>query len=868
MEPWTVPITNPFIKTALIMKKYQLLIFAALLASAAVSCTKETAAPEELQQEPATESATSATDPGKGSVVFTARMADSPATHSVIGAADGSGNYQPLWTESDGIIVNGVASTNTEILNGGLSARFTVEGVEDPFVALGPVSKSGNLTYDAENKTYKYLVNGAVSPQGYSTNGGNPTYSPNHAVIAAYSTGSTDLAFRHLTSYIKITVNPALSEDHDNIRYVYVRGGDKGKTAGYWTATYTDADNISIAPTLMSSIITLDCGEEGVAQGTPMIVAIPAYNYSDGLIITIKDVNGNFCSYSLKASAAQFADNAGAIVDFEPVFSPASGTINSAEDWEEFAAAMNSANDFDVYRWVGNGTVKLGSNISGNLTKITRNFSYTLDGQGNTITRSAAEGALFTTVSGSIKNLILDGTVSSTGKLTCALADNLYKGGSISGCTNKMSITVDASDFGRAGGLVGIMYGGTISGCDNRGDITVSADCSSENKANLLAGGIVSQVYASADDFSDNALLENCTNYAAIKAIPAVASNSYGIYFAGVGGIAGWARGNSHAFTFDNCDNEGTVTYSAENVTNTNGSKAYSINAGGIVGIAGDMAPSTAPAWTGSQIATYHGVYSCVEADGVYYMGEDAGIDITLSNCDNSGTVHNCGDNYSTSQSANNKVFTGGIAGSLAGTAAKHASLSYCTNTGTLLTYDRTGEGSSTRPGFCQVAGGLVGYGGYISADHCTVNCTIGNGKRASSSMAGAVGFTERPISFTNCTIWFDGIFTRIPGYNMNVALVAVIPCSYGSNTWAAGNTLYPKPNVTGSEIKNCAIGANVYYGDVSVSDTSDNSSNCATKLSLTLTGGIVRGKGYGSGSLSTDFTRQGNTTLDSAPSL
>ncbi len=841
MEPWTVPITIKSINRVQTMKK-TLFAFAALLAIAAVACQKETAAPEIGQDETQTGIVPGESHDGKGTVIFTARLEEGPATHSVIGAADGSGNYQPLWTESDGIIVNGVASTNTEILNGGLSARFTVEGVEAPFVALGPVSKSGNLTYDAENKTYKYLVNGAVSPQGYSTNGGNPTYSPNHAVIAAYSTGSTDLAFRHLTSYIKITVNPALSEDHDNIRYVYVRGGDKGKTAGYWTATYTDADNISIAPTLMSSIITLDCGEEGVAQGTPMIVAIPAYNYSDGLIITIKDVNGNFCSYSLKASAAQFADNAGAIVDFEPVFSPASGTINSAEDWEEFAAEMNSSNDFDHYRWVGNGTVKLGDDIDAtNLTQIKGRkgiFPYNFDGQGHTITRSTAIGSLFRNVRGTVRNLNLSGSLTTTGTRVAALADTLYNGGSIEYCNNNTSIIANAESYAIIGGIVSIMTGGTISHCNNTAAISVSVDCSTGNQSHLQAAGIVGQVYTGVSKQPcGDVLIEYCNNSGAILGDPICNNSDYGITYASVGGIAAWLRGTAHSYTIDHCENTGSITYSGEHVS-VDGMAYNTVFAGGIAGIAADM--------------------------NTGYLRYNTGLDVTISNCTNTGTVHNCGINVSTGEQNLRHIYTGGIAGSCVGKSSKHASITSCKNKGTLLTYDITGDSSYAYPEYCQVVGGLVGFGGYLDIDDCIVNCTIGNGKRACNSIGGAIGHAIRTFNASNSKIWFTLYFTRISNTNhINSACVAVAPMKYGSTN----NTT--QILLDGSTVSDIGAKGNGFYYNTTTGSKEDDSLNCTKTFTIggASTGQLVRGNPTSTNTETAKVTFSGNNvTLTEAP--
>ena len=76
------------------MKKYYFII-AALFAIAAVSCQKETAAPDEgLNGGETIEPAAPAS--GK-TMVFTASLPEVAASRTQIGAPDGSCDYVPLW---------------------------------------------------------------------------------------------------------------------------------------------------------------------------------------------------------------------------------------------------------------------------------------------------------------------------------------------------------------------------------------------------------------------------------------------------------------------------------------------------------------------------------------------------------------------------------------------------------------------------------------------------------------------------------------------------------------------------------------------------------------------------------------------------
>ena len=157
------------------------------------------------------------------------------------------------------------------------------------------------------------------------------------------------------------------------------------------------------------------------------------------------------------------------------------------------------------------------------------------------------------------------------------------------------------------------------------------------------------------------------------------------------------------------------------------------------------------------------------------------------------------------------------------------------------------------------MAGGLIGYGGFVSLDHCTVNCTIGNGKRQAYAMAAAIGTALRSISVTDCTIWATMYFVRVSNNRMNSAAVAVAPVTFGSAT-------SPAPVLSGSQIKNTKCGAKVYYtSSYPAADGTDDYTQVPTSsTTLNSTNSIVRGNDYST--LSTDFTLEGNSNLTSAP--
>lgn len=781
------------------MKTIKNFILVAFAATSIVACVKEEANNTDFAP--------------KGEVVTFTGSVNSALTKTHIQYEAGleAGEWTTLFTSSDNIVVNGVASTDAKAIEERTKITFSVDGVEAPYFAM---SAAQEPTYNEETKTYTYLVSGAKKPQEYTrvTDKTYTSYQSNTDVLAAYGT-EENLHFRHMSTFYAITVDEN-SPEKANIKTVYVRQGDGTGIAGTWRLKFDEENDYEPSLTLgnATSVIAFDCGDEGLAHGTTMIIGLPAYNYESGLIFTLKDVDGKFASYMVKPEKTMHADNGGVVVPFNPSFNPRAGVINSAKDWNAFAEFVNTnpeeKEDWEIYGWVGDGsnTIKLGADIDDSevdLIPITAEFKYTLDGNGKTITRNNATEALFSKVSGEVKNLTV------AGKLTLSeggapLVDILVDGGKITGCTNAMEVSFDAAAHGNVAGIVRLVYGGTIEGCTNSGTISAKVDVSAANY-NAVVGGIASQIHAS--DYA--VTIKNCKNTVSITLAPVSgSSNGTGMPVCGLGGIAGWIRSGS-SIMIDNCDNSGAITLSAENVVSDRGFIAYSMHVGGVVGL------STPINATGNN----QGLINTPNTTN--------GLNVTFKDCDNTAIVHNCGVNYSTTAQTNTKVFTGGLVGSLLGKEASYAVVDNCSNTGAVYTYDLTESSSSSRPGYCAVAGGLIGFGGYLDIKNTTVNCEVGSGKRPMVAMAGVIGFAERPFDLTDSNIYVSGYFQRFEGYKLNRAVVAVVPVKYNTN--AMGMV----PNIEGSTITNCKIGGYVLSHGTPL--TSDDKSDLSASLTVKL---------------------------------
>ena len=741
-------------------------------------------------------------------VTFTASV-DNALTKTAVYYKDGVESFNTLFTSDDKISVNGVKTEQIAVSDDRKTIEFSVEGVTGPYYAVTATHDKG---YDPETQSYSIQYSGTGAPQKYRTvaDGQYASFWSSADILAACG-DSQNLQFKHMTTFYAITINKADSSLDSNIKSIYIRQGNGGNIAGSWKLSFED-NTPKLTPATLSALIGYDCGEEGVSQDATMIVGLPAYNYEEGLIFTIKDVNGNFASYKVPASKTQHAADGGMIIPFKPAFAPASGTIKTVEDWEAFAAAVNSKNDWDLYRWVGDGTVKLGANIEAeNLTTITKKFPYVFDGCGYTITRTAATRPLFLEVAGEIKNLTLAGSLALTSSGSPFVYE-LRPGAKMTDCTNNMNVTFDFSDATTyVAGFAAVLpttsveadstATTTLANCINNGNLTGATSYSqsaADAPYNVAIGGIIGDVRAGGPTaVAYNIKMQNCTNNGNIRFTPrpsdaasAGGSNlKAAMGLTGIGGVAGTFR-SSKSIELDNCDNTGNITLSAEGMTNKNGMRPYAICLGGVIGCGTNQAGL-----------------------GVTLNGHD----ITLNNCDNSGTLYNCGDNYSPTTRCHNKIYTGGLAGALVGLENNYASLQSCSNTGDVITYDLCSDDNpvpsvvSIRTSYNAVAGGFIGFGGWLNMDGCTVNCQIGNGKRQLVAWGGVIGYTVRPFILNNTTLHLTGYFQRISNYKMNRAVVAVVSKPTADDEIS--------PNVTGSVIS----------GTLTVSSSMKSSSDITT---------------------------------------
>lgn len=823
------------------MKTIRTILFVAFAAISFASCQKELTDPSQTQDTP------------KKYVTFTGMLDDFEAgTKTTMWYQSNLQEGEKLKTyfmEGDYIMVNGCKSTgvNQKVDEGkhGAEIKFVIPFEEGSAEANPPyyaMTASQCKSYDSETHTYTIEVG---KSQTYSRSNSNKfvTHHSQADILAAYTDSEYNaMQFKHMCTFLAITPQEAndvnaieeeVEEAKDSLKTIYVRQGDGGNIAGTWTLKFNEDNVPYLTPSEMTDIITYNCispkwdvSAKGLPLGQVVMIAVPAYDYPDGLLITMKDKKGKFASYKIKE--AKYAGKGGMIIPFNPEYNPGSGVIKNEQDWEDFAAAINSGDDSKLYRWVGNGTVKLGANIEAdNLTSITTKFPYVFDGCGYSIKRNTADQALFSDLTGEIRNLTLDGKLNLTESEGAPFVTNMYAGAKITGCTNNMNVTFALSTHCYVTGFAAVAVRNDtegpelleISNCTNNGEIKGTVDVSAASY-NTAVAGFIADVRSAVGNFDYDVKLVNCKNTAPITLAPiSGTSTTYGMSVCGVAGIIGWCR-DIKSLTLNDCDNSGAITVKADNIESVGGLKACVAAAGGIIGVGSTVGSG--------KISTNGRVYS-------------------LNECDNTATIYNCMVNSSAADDIYNKVYTGGLAGVLIGKADKFATVKSCTNTGNVFTYDICSDDNpkpevvSTSPALCSVVGGFIGVGGNLDLDGCTVDCQIGNGKRPVVAWGGVIGYILKPFKINDMNLKYSGYFQRLSyktSYKYNRAVIGV-PAFVKVNTGTEDEPKYEyEPlDISGSVISGYlkAVGKLMTAGDLKTEGDKTNTKNLVSTLTTPL---------------------------------
>lgn len=393
-------------------------------------------------------------------------------------------------------------------------------------------------------------------------------------------------------------------------------------------------------------------------------------------------------------------------------------------------------------------------------------FAGTLNGNNHSI-KVAAATALFNSVSGSISNLTIEGTVtanleanSSVGHPLATIA--LVSTGNITNCTNKANVIMKSSGVLGApvvAGLVAYQNGGTFTGNTNSGDITLThggvaeASISGFNRKPfcVVAGVVGVLISTTAENCVNNgaikvgctnvpsvkarhyiggvigtpeeAVIKNCTNNGAVTGdfTDAAKSAAKQVWLGGIAGGRNSGVTTADGALIDGCKNYGTCTLVAENSVNN-----Y------LGGITGQSSIEGSAKFTIQKIVNSANYGKLIKKGaGGCRVGGISGGAVTLDNCTNEGEI------------VVEDITAAGAVGGLVGYPTQtHHPITNCKSLGNMT--------STATAAFAM--GGIGGQGGNTnqSWSGCTVNCTISG---QSANLVGMVIGTAKTLSKKTITL-------------------------------------------------------------------------------------------------------------------
>lgn len=693
-----------------------------------------------------------------------AQSADTKTTIS----DNGDKTYSVHWAEGDAIFVNGKTSTDIQIGENKKSAQFILPTVDAPYCAVYPAgvaidyatatSASGNKGEEGYAAAVPAQVTVTVpAVQKYVAN----DIDPNSAIMYAYSeSAEKPLEFKHAMAYLKLTVDGA------TIKTIKVNGNHNEMMSGDFILSYNTTENVFVAKNEANkdkpkgnASVKYECGDAGVADGTPMFIAIPAALYDKGLTLTLVDADNH---YQVVKSTLAFLAESGKVyttkITFESEGNYEDKGIYTVEDWNNFILDLNAGKVSDWVATIGSDTgihimadIESQTNLEASNTTVSlQNIVY---GHGHTITHRPVR-PMFTNIgtAGGILDLTISGDTDTWDNSGWAGIFVTNNEGKIENCINEVNLTLDKREIKtldngkeetiivaagicrtnkgsivncksngkidirvpanpvRIGGIIVYNDGGTIYSCHNNGDISVTGvdkDC--------VVGGVAYAISGKGTG------LENYGNITVDANLTAVRT----IY---IGGVAANAEYNGVSTSFKNCSNSGNLSLTKSGKSAIKGCALAGIVAAinqGTKGTDGKDFTSVESSSNSGKIlfnetetsnaigyAIGGVVGRCVDASGSHY-GATGYYTVIRQSCSNEGVIEAYSSNGSLvtpTISGARETYVGGLAGYVSGyyDSANKVAVSAIVrgvNTGNIFSGSLAGG---------DIVGGLVGGGAYL----------------------------------------------------------------------------------------------------------------------------------------------------------
>ena len=229
----------------------------------------------------------------QGKVQLEATISDNVASKTL--ASDQGDIYSVTWTGSEKVSVNGQESSSIEVnAENRKRAVFTFNGVTAPYVSVYPSSAcktvsgtTGTVSLPSEQK----YVSG--------------TFDPDAALMVGYSEQEGVVEFHHAVSYMLVSVTTSGAKSFKSLS---VSGNLSERMSGEFSV---DFNTLEVSGDVADgSSTTVSNGQQGLASGEAIMIAIPARTYEKGISMTLRSENG--LTKTLK-SAARFPAKAGSV---------------------------------------------------------------------------------------------------------------------------------------------------------------------------------------------------------------------------------------------------------------------------------------------------------------------------------------------------------------------------------------------------------------------------------------------------------------------------------------------------------------------------------------------------------------------------
>lgn len=450
-----------------------------------------------------------------GTMVIGAELSDSPDVDDVtktLISDNGNKTYSVFWAEGDQILVNGETSTNIDIdPDNKKSASFTLPVVDAPYCAVYPAGLYVKDSYKTVKEDSTVIEITIPSTQTYVEKNG---FDPNAAIMTARGEAGGGLAFKHAMAYLKVAVNGT------TVKSIRVNGNDNEALSGAYTISYSKS-GIAFGPhkneegkAIGNTSATISCGESGVADGTPVFIAIPAREYNSGLTLTIVNAENQYqVVHSMKTFTAVPGKVYPTTITFNAAGTYLEGGIYTVEDWNGFVAAVNNG-DWSAWNTTVDGQegVHLMADIYSS-TNLPRTNDKKADGSKcewngvfyghNHIITHAGTEPLFLHVgeNGKIMDLKVAGERIANTNNGWPGVLVLNNSGEINNCESRVDITLEGNSTNAS--TICRSNNGKIINCKNTGNITIK-----NPKAEVKVGGIT--LYSSGT-------ITGCTNTGAIN---------------------------------------------------------------------------------------------------------------------------------------------------------------------------------------------------------------------------------------------------------------------------------------------------------------------------------------------------------------